>query len=157
MDEHTKLPDHPAWMRHSGDELHLFREIMRSHQAVTHAFTRAVGMPGSRLVLLRLLATSEPAEPGVLQIARCLGVDPAAITRQVQEMEAGGLVARRADPLDRRRSLVRLTDAGRESFGRLHERAHAFERDLTASLSPEDLATAARVLAHVRAALEAIP
>ena len=33
-------------LHHTGDEPHLLREIMRTHQAVLNVFSRQVGMPG---------------------------------------------------------------------------------------------------------------
>jgi DNA-binding MarR family transcriptional regulator len=57
------------------------------------------------------------AQPtGVL--ARNEGVRPQSMSQTVAELEAAGLVRRSADASDGRRSLVSLTDAGREA---LHE------------------------------------
>jgi DNA-binding MarR family transcriptional regulator len=153
--KHTEPPNHAPWMHHAGDEPHLVRAVMRTHQAIVQAFTRAVGIPSSRLVLMHIIATCETGDLGIMEIARQLGVNAAAITRQVQDMEAAGLVSRGTDPIDKRRSPVRLTETGRASFERLHQRAHNFERNLGASVSAEDIATAVRVLAQVCAVLEA--
>jgi DNA-binding MarR family transcriptional regulator len=90
-------------------------------------------------------------------IARQLGVNAAAVTRQVKAMEGEGLIERSADPRDGRRSYVKLTAEGLRVFLELHERAHAFEEALSAAVSAEDVATTVRVLGHVRAALEALP
>src|SRR5512137_2005549 len=94
----------PAFPKHTGDEPHLLREIVRAHQVLMAGFSREVGMPASRFALMRVLADGDA---GVTDLARRLGVNAAAVTRQLQEMEAEGLVRRRADPGDGRRSYVR--------------------------------------------------
>ena len=139
---------------HKGDEPHLLREILRTHQTMIGVFSRRVGMPLARLALLRLLAGNEPGGLGVMEMARRLDVNAAAITRQVQEMESAGLIVRRADKRDARRHSVCLTRKGLETFQQIHERAHRFERSLGACISDADMATAAKVLAQLRTALE---
>lgn len=154
--EYTEPPNHATWLRHTGDEPHLLREVMRTHQAVMHAFTREVGMPSARLALMRLLATCDTGELGIMEIAKRLGVNAAAVTRQVQDMEVAGLISRGADRLDKRRCPIRLTDGGRVAFEHMHQRAHDFERHLAALVKPEDIATTIRVLGQVRAALDVL-
>jgi DNA-binding MarR family transcriptional regulator len=144
----------PQHLRHTGDEQHLLREVIRVHQALIGWFARDVGMPASRFALLRLLGIDEVGEVGILELARRLGVNAAAVTRQVQELEGDGLVTRRSDARDKRRSLIRLTAKGTRLFARLHERAHEFEESLVAELGTERLADAARALTHIREALE---
>jgi len=141
---------------HSGDESHLLREVMRTQQAVLNVFSRQVGMPVSRLALMRVLAISQAEDVGIMWIARQLGINAAAVTRQVKDMESEGLVERCADARDGRRSYVKLTADGLKIFQQLHERAHAFERALGTAVSSEDIAVTVRVLAQVRAALEAL-
>ncbi len=151
-----RIPEMVAGCPHSGDESHLLREIVRTHQALMNVFTREVGMPGARLALLRLLAICHPEELGVMEIARRLGINAAAVTRQVKEMEAAGLVVRSVSGKDGRYRFVRLTPEGLSVFQRMHERAHAFEEALSASVDAEDIAAALRVLALVRTAIEGL-
>lgn len=143
-------------LHHTGDEPHLFREIMRTHQAVLNVFSRQVGMPAARLALMRLLAIRHPEPVGIMEIARQLGINAAAVTRQVKEMENERLVERCADARDGRRSYVNLSPDGLKIFQQVHERGHAFEQALTTALGAEDIAAAVRVLVHVRAALETL-
>jgi DNA-binding MarR family transcriptional regulator len=143
-------------LHHTGDEPHLLREIMRTQQAVLNVFSRQVGMPAARLALMRLLAACHPEAVGIMWIARQLGINAAAVTRQVKAMENGRLVERCGDARDGRRSHIKLTPDGLRVFQQLHERAHAFEQALSTAVSAEDMATTVRVLVHVRAALEAL-
>jgi DNA-binding MarR family transcriptional regulator len=143
-------------LHHTGDEPHLLREIMRTQQAVLNVFSRQVGMPAARLALMRLLASCHPEAVGIMWIARQLGINAAAVTRQVKAMEGERLVERCADARDGRRSHVKLTTEGLRVFQQLHERAHAFEQGLSTAVSAADMATTVRVLAQVRAALGAL-
>jgi len=151
------MADKAFELHHKGDEPHLLREIMRTHQAVLGVFSREVGMPAARLVLTRLLAICHPEAVGIMWIARQLDINAAAVTRQVKAMENERLVERCADARDGRRSRVKLTADGLKVFQQVHERAHDFERTLSTAVSAEDLAAAVRVLTHVRAAIETLP
>jgi DNA-binding MarR family transcriptional regulator len=141
-------------LRHKGDEPHLLREIVRVHQMLPDVFSRQVVMPSSRLELMRLLAAHCCENIGIMDIARYLGVNAAAVTRQVKEMESGGLVDRVSDARDGRRSYVRLRPEGLRTFEQIHERAHEREREIGSIINSEDIATAVRVLSQLREALE---
>lgn len=129
---------------------------MRTSQAVLAVFSREVGIPASRLALLRVLAIVHPAAVGVVDLAEELGVDAAAVTRSVQRLAADRLVAVRADPIDGRRKRVSLTSTGLRAFRRLHERGHHLEALLAGEVSPVDIQRAVRVLGRLRAAIESV-
>lgn len=154
--EDKLVTDRAFELHHAGDEPHLLREIMRTQQAVINVFSRQVGMPAARLALMRLLASCHPQAVGIMWIARQLGVNAAAVTRQVKAMENERLVERRPDARDGRRIHVKLTADGATLFLQLHERAHTLERALGTAVSAEDLAATVRVLGQVRAVLEAL-
>jgi DNA-binding MarR family transcriptional regulator len=141
---------------HLSEEPHLFREIMLTYQALLNVFTRKVGMTSARLALLRLLALRAPEMLGVMEASRRLGVNAAAVVRQVKEMERERLVERLADAKDRRRSYVKLTDQGLKAFETVHERAHEFEKMICGPAGAEEVMTAVRVLAQVRSAIETL-
>ncbi len=64
----------------------------------------------SQYITVKELA-SGPA--GVTDLARAAELNPGAMTRLLDKLEAKGLVTREADPDDRRALSIRLTDAGR--------------------------------------------
>ncbi len=152
-DERSKREE---WLLHGPDEVHLMQELMRTSQALISVFSRQVGLQASRLALLRQIAIAGPGGLGVMAIARRLGIDPAAVTRQAREMEDDGLLARRRDANDGRRSYIRLTPKGLRLFRELHDRGHALERALENEMSAEDIATATRVLTGLRKAIESL-
>jgi DNA-binding MarR family transcriptional regulator len=62
--------------------------------------------------VLTYLARGEAATQ--LELATATVQHPAALSRQLAELEAHGLVRRHRDPADRRRMFVELTEAGRQ-------------------------------------------
>ncbi|HOI75748.1 MAG TPA: MarR family transcriptional regulator [Syntrophales bacterium] len=142
------------FLGHKGDELHLLRDLYRTQQAMLNLIPRIIGISTSRLALLRLLAIELPKEAGVMEIARRLGINAAAVTRLVREMEEQGWVKRRSDSRDGRRNYVSLTPKGRQAFRKIHERMHTFERMMGETLDAKDVQATVRVLAALRDALE---
>lgn len=140
---------------HRGDEPHLLREIIRTYQVLMANFSREVGVPASRLALLQLLAVTE-GDLGVMDLARKLGINAAAVTRQVKELERQGLALRQADPGDGRRSTIRLSPEGMKKFAEIHDRSHELERSLASVIGAEETAAAAMVLARLRAFIEGL-
>jgi DNA-binding MarR family transcriptional regulator len=134
---------------HRGDEVHLIREVMRTHQSIVTTFARSVGAPASRVGLLRLLAMAR-GRLGTTDLARRLGVHPAAVTRQLEALEAEDLVVRRGHARDGRRIQVALTPRGLARFRTLHNRGHALERALGAAVEEHEIQTAVRVLRQLR-------
>jgi DNA-binding MarR family transcriptional regulator len=143
------------FLRHRGDESHLFREIFRTYQVLKAGFERVTGMTASRIMLMHLLAGSERAL-GIAEMADRLEIDRAAVTRLVQDLEREGLVSRHAAANDGRRSYIGLTAHGRASFERVHARTHEIERELSATLGEREVKEAALTLAKLRAVVERI-
>jgi len=129
--------------------MHLLREIVRTHQAMMAAFSRTMGVPGSRFALMRVLASAKDGI-GVMEIAAQLGINAAAVVRQVNELESEGVVRRRADTRDGRRNYVSLSVKGAKLFSEMHERSHALEHALVAKIGAEKMIAAAEVLASLR-------
>ncbi len=138
----------------SGDQIHLLHEIMKVHQALLSVFSRVVGMPSSRLALLRLLVISYPDGIGIMDLAKRLGINAAAVTRQVKEIEAERLISRYPDSNDGRRNYVKLTPEGVQKLLKFHKRGQEFETQLCKAIDPNDMTATIRVLAQVRSAIE---
>lgn len=149
----TKRGRMEAW--HGAEDSHLLQEVMRTHQIVVGTFSRKIGMPVSRFLLMRLVAIAENG-CGVMDMSRALGINAAAVTRQVQEMESDGLVVRKSDMKDGRRSRVTLSPKGVDMFRGLHRQAHGIERRLEAMVPGDGIAIAVATLSKLRAILESI-
>ncbi len=140
--------------RHEGDDPHALREIMRIHQLLVIGFARVTGIPASRFVLMRELANAAPRDIGVMEIARRLEINAAAVTRQIQGLEEEGLVVRRPDKTDGRRINVRLSAKGQKLFDQVHRRSHEFERGLVSRVGQQQMSAAVEVLVSIRTLLE---
>ena len=64
---------------------------------------------------------------------------PAALTRQVQLLEAEGMIERSADPDDRRVSVVRATPKGRAAYRRMQAVNDEIMAEQLAGWTPEEL------------------
>ncbi|HWF55302.1 MAG TPA: MarR family winged helix-turn-helix transcriptional regulator [Solirubrobacteraceae bacterium] len=92
---------------------------------------------------------------GTVELAGAERVRPQSMSQVLSELEAQGFVSRRADPADGRRSILDLTDAGREALFEDRGRrngwlAQAIEDDFSAS-EQEILTQAARLLERLAA------
>jgi DNA-binding MarR family transcriptional regulator len=91
----------------------------------------ALGLSGRQYTVLAILSSDAP--PSQLELAGMCGLLPAQIVSVIDELERRGFVARQRSESDRRRSVVTLTEAGREIL----ERADALGRELIDGLDPE--------------------
>ncbi|GAA0224768.1 MarR family transcriptional regulator [Cryptosporangium japonicum] len=116
---------------------HLTKETLEPWEITPGQF-RALGVL-IRHDAIRLSALSEH-----------LRIAPRSTTEVVDGLEERGLVERRADPSDRRATLVAVTDEGR-SVGAAIMRARRTEGDkMFGALSAEDQAELARILGLLR-------
>ncbi|MBU0741358.1 MarR family transcriptional regulator [bacterium] len=87
-------------------------------------------------------------------IAKALGIDPAAVTRQVEQLVRKGYVRRTRSGVDRRALYVELTEKAERALPTLQSAAHRADRMLVDGLRPEEiraLQTAARrIIANAR-------
>lgn len=139
---------HPSFADRD-DEMRLMREIMRTHQMMLNAFSREIGVPPSQATLLKLIALSGSGI-GVMELAAELGINAAGVTRQVQLLEAEGLLSRRADPRDARRNYVSLSAKGEQILRELHERSHEMQRHLIEAIGAKEMAIATDVLVKLQ-------
>jgi DNA-binding MarR family transcriptional regulator len=92
------------------------------------------GITGRELAVLVVLGAGEP--PSQQQAAGRLGIDRTTMVAFVDTLEGKGLVARRADPDDRRRNVVVLTAAGHDVLRRATRASDEAERRFLAPLRP---------------------
>lgn len=90
-------------------------------------------------------------------LADAVRMHPAALTRQVQTLEAEGLVERSADPQDGRASVVAVTTAGRSVHRRIEAAQDAVMVEQLADWSDEDLGDLVASLDRLVADLRAVP
>lgn len=129
----------------------LLWQVNHALQAASKRMERDLGVTGPQRMVVRALGTSPGMTPG--QVAQALHLDPGTITGIVDRLDRAGLVRRAVDPHDGRRSLLALTQQGKQlaarQAGSIEERAAV----ALATLAPEESQAACRALAAVAAAL----
>ncbi|WP_330946892.1 MarR family transcriptional regulator [Thermomonas sp. LB-4] len=121
----------------------LFRQLRDAMWARMERELAAAGheLTFSQYITLKKLASGCTA--GVTDLARAADLNPGAMTRLLDRLEARGLLARAADPHDRRALHIHLTDAGRDLWrdvdqcgARVRERAfHGMDEATRAQLT----------------------
>ncbi len=133
-------------------------DFMRLLWAVEHGLTRVsrrmertVGVTGPQRMVVRLVGQHPGISAG--DLARTLHVHPSTLTEVLRRLTDRGVLERTQDPADARRALFRLTRRGLELDAMRRGTGEARVRVALASLSEQDLAAAARVLARLAQAL----
>lgn len=89
-------------------------------------------------VLKTLVLSGAPYRMGPGELAKGLGLTPAAMTHRIDRMVAEGLVTRDRDETNRVRVIVELTAEGREKWLEAMRLASVFEEDLLQDLDPRE-------------------
>src|ERR1700754_841528 len=102
----------------------------------------AMGLSGRQYMVLAVLSSDAP--PSQMELAGLCGLLPAQVVPVIDEMERRGLVTRQRSETDRRRSVVNLTEKGREALAQ----ADALGEEIVSQLPREALEVAVRALSR---------
>jgi DNA-binding MarR family transcriptional regulator len=133
-----------------------FAELIAASARSPHVRERiglTAGAPitGASLVALRIIARSGQSTPS--QVARRLGLDLSTASRQIRPLEKNGLVSRTIDALDRRVSVLSLTDEGHAVLARVDDViCDSFDTALQ-DWSPAERATFAELVSRLHQSL----
>ncbi|MEU6104822.1 MarR family winged helix-turn-helix transcriptional regulator [Streptomyces flaveolus] len=100
-------------------------------------------------VLKALVLSGAPYQLGPGDLAKRLGLTPAAMTHRIDRMVAEGLVTRERDESNRVRVIVELTGEGREKWLEAMRLATVFEEDLLQDLSGDERSALGEVLTRL--------
>jgi len=120
-----------------------------------HELLDALGLYKGQPSMLRALWAEDGMTHSELaeQLDRC----PATITKMVQRMEKAGFMERRSDPSDERLSRVYLTPAGRDIKAAVEDVWGAFEEQVVAGFTEQEIALLRGLLMRVCRNIEARP
>jgi MarR family transcriptional regulator, transcriptional regulator for hemolysin len=90
------------------------------------------------------------------ELAEFLEMEPIAVGRVIDRLQAAGFVERRPDPKDRRAWRLHLTDQAREVMNDMQEISHGLRKDATAGISGEELERALAVIGRIKDNLQAL-
>lgn len=104
-------------------------------------------MSASRMHLLFHLYQSEEISQTSLQ--KLVGIDHAAITRHVKQLEAENMVTRRTSPQDNRFTLVKLTEYGRQQIDTCMQEREQFLNRMLQGFSEQELIQLSAMLQRI--------
>ena len=112
---------------------YLLKHVQERLREQSSAALAPYGVDGRELAVLVVLASAEPASQQ--QAAQRLGVDRTTMVGLLDALEGKGLVTRHPHAADRRRNVVELTAAGRDTFRDAIRASDEAERRFLAPLS----------------------
>jgi DNA-binding MarR family transcriptional regulator len=113
----------------------LNRAAAHAGRLVSDGFAEA-GARGYHYRLLESLLTDGPASQATL--GRRTGIHLSDMVAALNELEAGGYVARSPDPQDRRRNVITVTEDGRRRAAELAERVEQIQEELLSPLTARE-------------------
>lgn len=146
----TSSPDSPA----QGDLSDLFH---RAFRALRHSWVQQLApfeLTPHQFRALQALARTALDPTGLdgmrlKDVAERLHIAPRSATEVIDQLEAKNLVMRAPDPVDRRATLVRLTDAGRDLSDRVRAARRGHTEEYFGRLNTRDRTELARILAQL--------
>lgn len=131
--------------------------LAHASHLISGQFHEQLREKGINVSIWRLLATLSDGDGMTIGALARIGLyNQPTTTKIVDRLEEGGLVERRQDEKDRRKSLVFITPKGRTMVEDLLEAAKSHEAQITSSYTPEEMATLKRVLRTLISRLEKI-
>lgn len=130
-------------------ELGLVDALVQSSFLIQSAMRRVCRRHDLSIVQARLLGILRDREPGILALARYLGLDKSSVTGLVDRAERRGFVKRNARPEDKRAVRVVLTPAGRALAARFAEEVGEAVSILTACLTDHQRTQLSSLLGRV--------
>jgi DNA-binding MarR family transcriptional regulator len=127
--------------------------VLRTTHARAAPVWRELDLSTAQLKVLYRIAHTQPVTVG--KLARWLGVSGPTASHLVDRLVQAGLAERAEDPHDRRRTLVRLTEAGEHLHQRLRDGNRAALNELLTRLSLDELSALHQGMAALARVAEA--
>ena len=134
----------------------LFRQVRDAMWARMEQELAAAGheLNFSQFITIKTLAAGTAS---VTELARAAYLHPGAMTRLLDKLEGRGILARVADPNDRRALHIHLTPAGLAIWSDINDCAHRVRALATAGMTETEQVVLTRLLAQVRDNLSSGP
>ena len=109
--------------------------LMHLNKHIATRFERCAGVSPNRLELLCKLTGGEISQS---DLQKAVSIDPAAVTRHVQQLEAEGILVRNRCENDNRITLVQLTEQGKRKVVDFKAEKERFMEELQADLTESE-------------------
>lgn len=120
--------------------------LVRNFELLRRRSDAYTNLDRAEYLLLRTLDQTGPLD--ICTLAGAVGLDPSTAGRQAAVMQGKGLVERRRDAADRRRSIVCPTSKGHKLMVRTRARRREATAELLAEWADDELRTLARTFTH---------
>lgn len=143
----------PPAARTGGSEFRigfLVHDVSRLRQILFDQHMRPKGVTRAQWWLLAQLSRNGEGGMAQAELARLLGLGKVATGSMIDRLEATGLVARQADPLDRRINRIFVTAKGQAILEEMVEVGRHLNGLVLAGLSPAQLEVADQVLTTIK-------
>src|SRR5438270_7830957 len=130
----------------------LFFRLWRASHTRTAETLNSIGLTPALFALLNVLGAREGAIQQ--QLSSDMGIDPSAMVKLINELEAAGLAERRRRPGDRRAWEVSITPKGRRTLERARRFVMQVEDEVLGGLTAADRR---QLLGLLRRALDSAP
>jgi DNA-binding MarR family transcriptional regulator len=124
-------------------------------QERSKAMAARIGVTSPQRLALRIIHNQPGISSG--EVADKLFLDPSTLTGVLQRLEARGLLTRKKDKEDARRSLLQTTAAGETLLGQAEHTVEAVVREALESEKGKAVRKASAVLEHITARLKGAP
>ena len=124
-------------------------QVLRLNRALREAFEQRLARHQVTVAEWGVLVHCSHGVETPAGLADCLGIDRAAVTRLLDQLEQKGLFSREPNPADRRSTVVRLTRKGHALVPRLIEHAEAIDQESLGHMPENDRAQLRRLLKEV--------
>ena len=135
--------------------LYLVKQLELAVRAQLDDLLRPTGITPLQYTALTVL--ERRSDLSTAELARNAFVTDQSASDMVAALEDRGLIRRHPDPDDRRRRVLRLTDAGREFLEEARSGVEGVEAQMLAPLTADEAASFRRFVTACRAALASTP
>ena len=135
--------------------LYLVKQLELAIRARLDEVLRPVAITPVQYTALTVL--ERRADLSTAELARNAFVTDQSAAEMVGVLEERGLLARRPDPADRRRRVLRLTSSGQELLDRVRADVAAVEDRMLSTLAPDEAEDLRRSVVSCRGALAGAP
>ena len=121
---------------------------------------QSIGMTSAQWRVLSAVARAEKFNEEPLHqatLAEMMDMEPITLSRQVDRMQAAGLIERRPDPVDRRAKRLYLTEAARPLVEKFRALATSCYDDVLVGISDDEVQSVVDILTRIRANLVSQP
>lgn len=133
------------------DMLRLIWQVDHELHRTSRQMERTLGVTAPQRLIIRIVGRFPGIPAG--RLAQLLHVHPGTLSGIVARLERHGFIQRRTDARDRRRSLLGLSDRGRELDAQSKGTVEAAIAEAIANVSPDKLAATREVLEAVAQSL----